>query len=103
VLELWVRRPSIFVLFWFLIFFAKSLFLFFFLLAADPQKYGQMGGEAAKEKGAGIMSDPAGFGQKGGETAKERGAGIMADPAGYGSKGGQKGGRARGGQGEEEE
>ena len=40
------------------------------------------GGEAAKEKGAGVMADPSGFGKKDGEAAKEKGAGIMADPSG---------------------
>ena len=52
--------------------------------------FGKQGGEAAKEKGAGIMADPAGYGReggkagghKGGEAAKEKGAGITADPSG---------------------
>lgn len=35
------------------------------------------GGEAAKQKGAGVMADPQKYGHQGGETAKQMGAGIM--------------------------
>lgn len=43
------------------------------------------------------MADPSGFGKKGGEAAKEKGAGVMADPSGFGKKGGE----ARGGASED--
>lgn len=99
------------------------------MLQADPSGYGHMSGEAAKEKGAGVMADPSGyvcraavfssiplimftapmlpltscslfrFGHMGGEAAKEKGAGVMADPSGYGKMGGQ----ARGEGAEEEQ
>jgi len=35
------------------------------------------GGEAAKQKGAGVMADPQKYGHQGGETAKQMGAGVM--------------------------
>jgi hypothetical protein len=53
--------------------------LFFFptILIVASTVFLVVGGEAAKEKGAGVMADPQGYGQQGGETAKEMGAGVM--------------------------